>query len=97
MDYMFNDPAMLDDLDFLYKSDNARKILFYFQPEETKEDEEEKNALKTRKTNRNISVMQKKDEEKKPGMKLSGYSPDNLTLYSQPRRSCSPRMEPRWR
>ena len=67
MDYMFNDPAMLDDLDFLYKSDNARKILFYFQPEETKEDEEEKNALKTRKTNRNISVMQKKDEEKKPG------------------------------
>merc|ERR1739838_879784 len=34
MDYMFNDPAMLDDLDFLYKSDNARKILFYFQPEE---------------------------------------------------------------
>ena len=28
---MFNDPAMLDDLDFLYKSDNARKILFYYQ------------------------------------------------------------------
>ena len=24
MDYMFNDPAMLDDLDYLYKSDNAR-------------------------------------------------------------------------
>ena len=69
MDYMFNDPAMLDDLDFLYKSDNARKILFYFQPEETKEDDEERNALRTRKTNRNISVMQKKDEEKKPGNK----------------------------
>ena len=34
MDFMFNDPAMLDDLDFLYKSDNARKILFYYQPEE---------------------------------------------------------------
>ena len=25
MDYMFNDPAMLDDLDYLYKSDNARQ------------------------------------------------------------------------
>ena len=33
MDYMFNDPAMLDDLDYLYKSDNARcspVFLFYF-------------------------------------------------------------------
>ena len=32
MDYMFNDPAMLDDLDYLYKSDNARYrqvFLFY--------------------------------------------------------------------
>ena len=67
MDYMFNDPAMLDDLDFLYKSDNARKILFYFQPEESKDDEAEINALRTRRTNRNISVMQRRDEEKKPG------------------------------
>lgn len=31
MDYMFNDPTMLEDLDFLYKSDAARKILFYYQ------------------------------------------------------------------
>ena len=33
MDYMFNDPAMLDDLDYLYKSDNARYgpvLLSYF-------------------------------------------------------------------
>ena len=44
MDFMFNDPAMLDDLDFLYKSDNARKILFYYQPEENKEDEEERSV-----------------------------------------------------
>jgi hypothetical protein len=36
MDYMFNDPAMLDHLDFLFKSDNARKLLFYFQPEESR-------------------------------------------------------------
>jgi hypothetical protein len=31
MDFMFNDPAMLDHLDFLFKSDNARKLLFYYQ------------------------------------------------------------------
>ena len=31
MDYMFNDPSMLDHLDYLFKSDNARKLLFYYQ------------------------------------------------------------------
>ena len=86
MDYMFNDPAMLDDLDFLYKSDNARKILFYFQPEEIKDEEDDKlnhryislgvkliqNKLlnRSRRTQRNITVMQKKDEEKKPAKKI---------------------------
>ena len=70
MDYMFNDPAMLDDLDFLYKSDNARKILFYFQPEEVKEDEDDKMNTRRHRTQRNITVMQKKDEEKKPAKKI---------------------------
>ena len=70
MDYMFNDPAMLDDLDFLYKSDNARKILFYFQPEETKDEEDDKLNHRSRRTQRNITVMQKKDEEKKPAKKI---------------------------
>ena len=86
MDYMFNDPAMLDDLDFLYKSDNARKILFYFQPEEIKDEEDDKlnhryitlgakliqHKLlnRSRRTQRNITVMQKKDEEKKPAKKI---------------------------
>ena len=70
MDFMFNDPAMLDDLDFLYKSDNARKILFYFQPEESKEEAEEKLAFKQRRTQRNITVMQRKDEEKKPAKRI---------------------------
>jgi hypothetical protein len=31
MDYMLNDPTMLEDLDFLYKNDVARKVLFYYQ------------------------------------------------------------------
>lgn len=31
MDFMFSDPTMLDDLDFLYKSDTARKLMFYYQ------------------------------------------------------------------
>ena len=31
MDFMFSDPTMLDDLDYLFKSDVARKLLFYYQ------------------------------------------------------------------
>ena len=31
MDFMFSNPTMLDDLDFLYKSDTARKLMFYYQ------------------------------------------------------------------
>ena len=31
MESMFANPIMLDDLDFLYKSDNARKVLFFHQ------------------------------------------------------------------
>lgn len=31
MDFMFSNPTMLDDLDFLYKSDSARKLMFYYQ------------------------------------------------------------------
>ena len=30
---MFADPTMLDDLDFLFKSDAARRLMFYYQPE----------------------------------------------------------------
>ena len=37
MDFMFADPTMLDDLDFLYKSDTARKLMFYYQGEEAAE------------------------------------------------------------
>lgn len=33
MDFMFADPTMLDDLDFLFKNDAARRLMFYYQPE----------------------------------------------------------------
>ena len=31
MDFMFADPLMLDDLDYLFKCDVARKLMFYHQ------------------------------------------------------------------
>ena len=35
---MFSNPTMLDDLDYLYKSDTARKLMFYYQDDKPKED-----------------------------------------------------------
>merc|ERR1712212_997697 len=35
---MFSNPTMLDDLDFLYKSDTARKLMFYYQASRLFED-----------------------------------------------------------
>ena len=40
MDFMFSNPTMLDDLDYLYKSDTARKLMFYYQDERPKEEYE---------------------------------------------------------
>ena len=34
LEFIFEDPTILDELDHLYKSDVARKLLFYFQPGE---------------------------------------------------------------
>lgn len=33
MEFMFADPTMLDDFDFLFKSDLARRLMFYYQEE----------------------------------------------------------------
>lgn len=33
LEFIFEDPTILDELDHLYKSDVAKKLLFYFQPE----------------------------------------------------------------
>ena len=37
---------MLDELDFLYRSDMARKLLFYYQPELTEVELAEQNSMK---------------------------------------------------
>ena len=39
MDFMFSDPTMLDDLDFLFKSDLARRLMFYYQEDVITEEE----------------------------------------------------------
>ena len=44
MDFMFSNPTMLDDLDYLYKSDTARKLMFYYQDDKPKEDPKESKA-----------------------------------------------------
>ncbi|XP_059081897.1 dynein axonemal heavy chain 5-like [Tigriopus californicus] len=49
MDFMFSNPTMLDDLDFLYKSDSARKLMFYYQDEEVKLEQTDEAAAKAKK------------------------------------------------
>ena len=34
LEFIFEDPTILDELDHLYKSDTARKLLFYYQPDQ---------------------------------------------------------------
>ena len=34
LEFVFEDPTILDELDHLYKSDVGKKLLFYFQPED---------------------------------------------------------------
>ena len=34
MDFIIENPNMLEELDFLFKDETARKLIFYFQPEE---------------------------------------------------------------
>ena len=48
MDFMFSNPTMLDDLDFLYKSDPARKLMFYYQDDKPKEDPKNEKRLRRR-------------------------------------------------
>ena len=58
MDFMFADPTMLDDLDFLFKSDMARSLIFYHQ-EEWKPEPTDKSKL---------SSKEAKDEMCRPNM-----------------------------
>ena len=48
MDFMFSNPTMLDDLDFLYKSDTARKLMFYDQDDKPKVDPEKEKRQRRR-------------------------------------------------
>ena len=34
MDQMFENPTILEELDFLFKDDTARRMMVYYQPEE---------------------------------------------------------------
>ena len=61
---MFTDPLMLDDLDYLYKNEMARKVLFFYQPKEDskyvapkKSDKKDPRARK----NAGLAAMQEKD------------------------------------
>jgi hypothetical protein len=42
MDFMFSDPTMLDDLEFLFKSDMARSLLFFYQARDITRDSRNK-------------------------------------------------------
>ena len=66
MESMFANPIMLDDLDFLYKNDMARKVLFFYQPKgdevEPEEDTSRKKDPRERK-NQGLAVLASKDKE----------------------------------
>ena len=68
------DPVILDELDFLYKSDCARKITFFYQPDWTEEDDADLKELKSvRKTQRSITAMNLKDKQRTPGLKTMNF------------------------
>lgn len=80
MESMFSDPIMLDELDFLYKNDMARKVLFFRQArvDEDKPEAELKRGVQARKA-RGLAVMQEaknKDVDKDIVMKL--FTTDGL-------------------
>ena len=67
MEAMFANPIMLDDLDFLYKNDMARKVLFFFQPkgDEVEVEEEDRSTKKDPRARKNqgLAVLAEKDKE----------------------------------
>ena len=76
MDFMFADPTMLDDLDFLFKSDLARSLIFYHQEEYRPEPTQDKSKLSSRDAKDelcrpNMLRMQAKDKHGGAGGKKS--------------------------
>ena len=59
MEFMFADPTMLDDLDYLFKSDMARRLMFYHQPEYKPEPPPDKSGM---------TDLGKRDDINRPNM-----------------------------
>ena len=45
MDLMFENPTILEELDFLFKDDTARRMMVYYQPEEANSEEEDSSTV----------------------------------------------------
>ena len=76
MDFMFADPTMLDDLDFLFKSDLARSLIFYHQEEYRPEPGPDRSKLSSKEAKEelcrpNMLRMQAKDKHGGTGGKKS--------------------------
>ena len=91
MESMFANPTIVDELDFFFKDDTARRLLFYHQvkitenscifikfkkSEETTVEEDDTNSPERYRNDKNIAVMQKKKKTPKQGKKL--ILPDNI-------------------
>ena len=74
MDFMFADPTMLDDFDFLFKSDMARRLMFYYQEEWKPDPPIDKSKLGSREKHDdiqrpNLLKVQGKGKQKQGGKK----------------------------
>ena len=81
---------MLDELDFLYRSDMARKLLFYYQPEMSEAEMAKQNSMKSVKRDKNEKPIEGKYKDRKFGGKVAPACADYCScIYFQVRTSCS--------
>ena len=73
--FVLNDPIILDELDYLYKTDTGRKMLFFYQPKAENEEEEETEKTEKVKRQPKISVTEK---QKKPEVKRVLFTSDGF-------------------
>ena len=81
---MFKKPSMLDDLDVAFKSDESRKVIFYYQVNlknvviflyftlkfgEQPTESEEKKKMRVKRSQRNIHAMQRKESSEEKKQK----------------------------
>ena len=56
--YLFEQPLIFDQLDELYKTETTKKVIFFYQPEDTEEYQKELKALHScKRTQRSIAPM----------------------------------------